>query len=65
MDSLTYVNASLEFERPSSADAALFTKVLETLDLWHYCMGHPGEPATVALLKSMTGASFSPGKPLT
>ena len=65
VDSPTHVNTSLVFERPSSAEVALFTKVPETLELWHYRMGHPGEPATVALLKSTTGASFSPGKPLT
>lgn len=57
--------ASLIVERPSNAKTALFVKVPETLDLWHYCMGHPREPATMALLKSMTGASFLPGKSLT
>ena len=46
-------------------EIALFTKVPETLDLWHYCMGHPGEPATLVLLKSTTGASFLPGNSLT
>ena len=39
-------------------------KVPETLDLWHYHMGHPRELATMALLKSTTGASFLPGKSL-
>ena len=46
-------------------ETALFVKVPETLDLWHYHMGHPREPTTMALLKSMTGASFLPGKSLT
>lgn len=55
------ISASLIVERLSSVEMALFTKVLETLDLWHYCMGHPGESATLALLKSTTGASFLPG----
>ena len=59
------ISASLIVERPSSAEMALFTKVPETLDLWHYCMGHPGEPATLVLLKSTTGASFLPGNSLT
>jgi len=54
--------ASLIVERPSYAETALFVKVPETLELWHYRMGHPGEPATIALLKSTTGASFPPGK---
>jgi len=58
-------SVSLIMERPSSAEVALFAKVPETLELWHYHMGHPGEPATIALLKSTTGASFLPGKSLT
>jgi hypothetical protein len=37
--------ASLVVERPSNVDIALFAKVPESLDLWHYRMGHPGEPA--------------------
>ena len=57
--------ASLIVERPSNAETALFVKVPETLDLWHYHMGHPREPATMVLLKSTTGASFLPGKSLT
>ena len=59
------ISASLIVKRLSSAEMALFTKVPETLDLWHYRMGHPGEPATLALLKSTTGASFLPGNSLT
>ena len=59
------IAASLIVEQLSSAETALFMKVPETLDLWHYHMGHPGEPATMALLKSMTGALFLPGKSLT
>jgi hypothetical protein len=51
--------------QPSNAETAFFTKVPETLELWHYRMGHPGEPATIALLKSTTGASFPPGKSFT
>ena len=56
--------ASLIVERPSYVETALFVKVPETLELWHYRMGHPGEPATIVLLKSTTGASFLPGKSL-
>jgi len=58
-------SASLIMEWMSSAEVALFAKVPETLELWHYCMGHPGEPATIVLLKSTIGASFPPGKSLT
>jgi len=56
---------SLVIEKPSSAETALFAKVPETLDLWHYRMGHPGEPATLAILKSTTSAAFLPGNSLT
>jgi len=56
--------ASLIVKRPSNAETALFVKVPKTLELWHYHMGHPREPATIVLLKSMTGASFPPGKSL-
>ena len=59
------VGPLLAVELPSRSELAFFAKVPETLDLWHYRMGHPGEPATLALLKSTTGASFVPGKPLT
>ena len=60
----------VEFLKPptlttSKEEIVLFTKVPKTLDLWHNRMGHPGEPATRALLKSMTGASFPPEKSLT
>jgi hypothetical protein len=57
--------SALTICQPSNAETALFTKVLETLELWHYHMGHPGEPATIALLKLTMGASFPPGKSLT
>ena len=57
--------ASLIVKQPSNVETALFVKVPETLDLWHYHIGHPREPATMVLLKSMTGALFLPGKSLT
>ena len=55
----------LSIECPLSSKCVLFAKVPETLDLWHYRMGHPRELATLALVKSTTGASFVAGKPLT
>ena len=55
----------LSIECPLSSECVLFAKVPEMLDLWHYHMGHPGELATLALVKSTTGASFVAGKPLT
>jgi hypothetical protein len=58
-------SSPLSVERPLRSERVLFAKVPETLDLWHYRMGHPGEPATLAILKSTTGVSFSPGEPLT
>lgn len=31
---------------PHPAETVLFTKVAETMDLWHHRMGHIGEAAT-------------------
>jgi hypothetical protein len=45
---------------PPPVDTALFTKVLETMDLWHHRMGHIGEAATRALVNSVKGVKFSP-----
>lgn len=41
-----------------------FSRVEETMDLWHHRMGHVGEAATKALLKSMDGVHFPPGNSL-
>ena len=49
---------------PRPVDAVLFTKVAETMDLWHHRMGHIGEAATRNLLKSVKGVKFSPGDKL-
>ena len=54
----------LSIECPLSSEHVLFVKVLKMLDLWHYHMGHPGEPATLTLVKSTTGAFFVARKPL-
>lgn len=43
------VGLLLAVELPSCSELAFFTKVPETLDFWHYQMGHPREPATLAL----------------
>jgi hypothetical protein len=49
---------------PRSIETALFTKVLETMDLWHHRMGHIGEAATKNLLQSVKGVKFPPGDSL-
>jgi hypothetical protein len=45
---------------PRSIEAVLFTKVDETMDLWHHRMGHIGEAATRNLVNSVKGVKFSP-----
>jgi hypothetical protein len=53
--------ANLEFVLPPRpVKTALFTKVLETMDLWHHCMGHIREAATWNLVNSVKGVKFSP-----
>ena len=60
---LYFVN--LEFVLPPHPhETVLFTKVAETLDLWHHRMGHIGEAATRNLLKSVKGVTFPPGDKL-
>jgi hypothetical protein len=57
----------LEFVLPPKnqlVETAFFTKVPETMDLWHNRMGHIGENATKNLLRSVTGVSFPPGDKL-
>ena len=49
---------------PHPAETVLFTKVAETMDLWHHHMGHIGEAATRDLLKSVKGVNFPPGDKL-
>jgi hypothetical protein len=49
---------------PHHAETAFFTKVPETMDLWHHRMGHIGEAATRSLVKSVKGVSFPPGDQL-
>ena len=54
----------LEFVYPPEkqpTESAMFTKVIETMDLWHHCMGHIGEATTRSLLKSVKGVTFPPG----
>ena len=54
----------LEFVYPPGrrpTETAFFTKVVETMDLWHHCMGHIGEAATKSLLQSVKGVTFPPG----
>ena len=51
----------LEFIYPPSkrpTETAFFTKVVETMDLWHHRMGHIGEAATKSLLQSVKGITF-------
>jgi len=57
----------LEFIYPPgkrATESVLFTKVVETMDLWHHCMGHIGEDATKSLLQSVKGVTFPPGNKL-
>jgi hypothetical protein len=57
----------LEFVYPPgrrTTESALFTKVVETMDLWHHRMGHIGEEATKSLLRSVKGVTFPPGDKL-
>jgi hypothetical protein len=49
---------------PRPVETALFTKVTETMDLWHHHMGHIGETATRNLLKSVKGVKFPLGDKL-
>ena len=49
---------------PRPAETVLFTKVVETMDLWHHRMGHIGEAATKDLLRSVKGVTFPPGDKL-
>jgi hypothetical protein len=54
----------VEYVKPPSAsslpsDLVCFTKVPETLDLWHHRLGHAGEPATMGLLRSASGVSLA------
>jgi hypothetical protein len=54
----------LEFVYPPgrrTPESVFFTKVVETMDLWHHRMGHIGEDATKSLLRSVKGVSFPPG----
>lgn len=41
-----------------------FTKIVETVDLWHHCLRHVSECATLQVLKSASGASFASGSRL-
>ncbi len=57
----------LEFVYPPEkrpTESAMFTKVIETMDLWHHRMGHIGEDATRSLLQSVKGVTFPPGDEL-
>ena len=57
----------LEFVYPPGkrpVELAFFTKVPETMDLWHHQMGHIGEAATKSLLRSVKGVTFSTGDSL-
>ncbi len=57
----------LEFVYPPSkhpTETAFFTKVVETMDLWHHRMGHIGEAAMKSLLQSVKGVTFPPGDKL-
>ena len=57
----------LEFVYPLSkhrTETAFFTKVVETMDLWHHCMGHIGKAVTKSLLQSVKGVTFPPGDKL-
>ena len=49
-------------KRPT--ESAMFTKVIETMDLWHHRMGHIGEDATRSLLQSVKGVTFPLGDEL-
>ena len=49
---------------PRPTEIVLFTKVVETMDLWHDHMGHIGETATKNLLESVKGVKFPPGDQL-
>jgi hypothetical protein len=46
---------------PPPSETVLFTKVKESLELWHQRLGHPGITATRALLRSVTGIKLYPG----
>ena len=60
---LYFVN--LEFVLPPRPpETVLFTKVIETMDIWHHRMGHIGETATKNLLKSVKGVKFPPSDKL-
>ena len=57
----------LEFVYPPGkrpVESAFFTKVPETMDLWHHRMGHIGEAATKSLLRSVKGVTFPAGDSL-
>lgn len=57
----------LEFVYPPGKgpiESVFFTKVVETMDLWHHRMGHIGETATKNLLSSVKGVTFPPGDKL-
>jgi hypothetical protein len=57
----------VKFIRPPGkqpVERALFTKVVETMDLWHHRMGHIGEAATKSPLKSVKGVTFPLGDKL-
>ncbi len=57
----------LEFVYPPKkrpTETAFFTKVVETMDLWHHHMGHIGEAATKSLLQSVKGVTFPPSDKL-
>jgi hypothetical protein len=49
---------------PRPTESVFFTRVPETMDLWHHRMGHIGEEATRSLLRSVKGVSFPPGDKL-
>ena len=57
----------LEFVYPPGkrpVESVFFTKVPETMDLWHHRMGHIGEAATKSLLSSVKGVTFPAGDSL-
>jgi hypothetical protein len=56
-----YVKPRPTLISPPIFDLSCFTKVPETLDLWHHRLGHAGEPATLGLLRSTSGISVAQG----
>jgi hypothetical protein len=58
---LYFVNLEFIYPPGRRVESVFFTKVLETMDLWHHRMGHIGEEATRSLLQSVKGVTFPPG----